>query len=605
MYAIWSQSCYLYFFFLTSVTKLFEGLEWTCLEDDFVTVKFDAFVAFLRSKLEPCDKFKEIRRFNVDREIQKYNVSLNRSIGAHSSAEVTLEAIVRYCLNHQPDMQICAKISVWVIKQICRGLTGHINCNSETEYSNFSLYNKIVKHGSRPKCSDVYTIQDCGLEEENISTLSAAYKDCFTPSQWFQICLFEYHFLKKYKDEIDELTYEHTLKLKHDFLSQQMHVANFSSLLPKQSSKTIKDRQQRVQAAELEGTIKICNGRHIPSVMEKVLQCLLKDSGCEECVPVCVDCTKTCKNFTNCGIHVFIQINGKTDNSSKENYQKLSEQISKLLLVEHKSECHEVQFFNDNAFTSYMSMGRIVRLELRDAVAMHKLTKFTVYCFQNDNFSEVSPDEEICEKCFHAETCKPLHWETLAVTKAWHLNVPIEVQAFLETFVNTSSIRKSKDKQKFLTEKLKDLYACYDRLLNVFNKNHIGVLQRRNTDELVMNYSSVQTVFSVTSSVGATLSLKEADKSLKERSMSDVAHRSCVSKFESLSKRQSEQSVDELMKTNAFSVEKYGNLQSKHVLNENDSNETQTKAVKSLFHRELTNDLDQLLPDEEKLSVSS
>ncbi|CAG2191210.1 unnamed protein product [Mytilus edulis] len=68
------------------------------------------------------------------------------------------------------------------------------------------------------------------------------------------------------------------------------------------------------------------------------------------------------------------------------------------------------------------------------------------------------------------------------------------------------------------------MYGCFDTLLNLLNKNYIGLLQDINSQELAMNYRSISTVFSFTSTSGATLSLNESEQRLKEKARSDLCY---------------------------------------------------------------------------------
>ncbi|CAG2195104.1 unnamed protein product [Mytilus edulis] len=106
----------------------------------------------------------------------------------------------------------------------------------------------------------------------------------------------------------------------------------------------------------------------------------------------------------------------------------------------------------------------------------------------------------------------------------WSLNVPIFGQLFLETFINEKSFRRLEHLDKFASSKLKKMYGCFDTLLNLLNKNYIGLLQDINSQELAMNYRSISTVFSVTSTSGATLSLNESEQRLKEKASSDLCY---------------------------------------------------------------------------------
>jgi hypothetical protein len=64
----------------------------------------------------------------------------------------------------------------------------------------------------------------------------------------------------------------------------------------------------------------------------------------------------------------------------------------------------------------------------------------------------------------------------------------------------------------------------FDSLLNILNKNYIGLLQDVNSQEPAMNYQSINVVFSVTSFSGATLSLNESEQRMKEKANSDFCY---------------------------------------------------------------------------------
>ena len=70
------------------------------------------------------------------------------------------------------------------------------------------------------------------------------------------------------------------------------------------------------------------------------------------------------------------------------------------------------------------------------------------------------------------------------------------------------TFRRHKEKDSFLNSILQRLYCIYDILLNTLTSHHLGIYQQANTDELVMNYHNIGTVFAVTSKAGITPSLK-------------------------------------------------------------------------------------------------
>ena len=66
------------------------------------------------------------------------------------------------------------------------------------------------------------------------------------------------------------------------------------------------------------------------------------------------------------------------------------------------------------------------------------------------------------------------------------------------------------------------LNTSFDNLLNV--SNYIGTIQELNTTELMMNYHDICTVFAVTNTSGATQSLQNADRQLKQESDRDLCY---------------------------------------------------------------------------------
>ena len=60
--------------------------------------------------------------------------------------------------------------------------------------------------------------------------------------------------------------------------------------------------------------------------------------------------------------------------------------------------------------------------------------------------------------------------------------------------------------------------------MNILSKNYIGLLEDVNSQELAINYQSINVVFSVASFSGATLSLNESEQRMKEKANSDLCY---------------------------------------------------------------------------------
>jgi hypothetical protein len=103
--------------------------------------------------------------------------------------------------------------------------------------------------------------------------------------------------------------------------------------------------------------------------------------------------------------------------------------------------------------------------------------------------------------------------------KEWYLEVPLEFQILLSNlFLNKDSLKRLDDSDNYLYNRIGKLYSLLDCGLNIFNRKYNGILQQLNTEELIVNYHSVSTVFAVTRQRGATRSLKWASRWIQLRS---------------------------------------------------------------------------------------
>lgn len=105
---------------------------------------------------------------------------------------------------------------------------------------------------------------------------------------------------------------------------------------------------------------------------------------------------------------------------------------------------------------------------------------------------------------------QPLDIETFDILKEWTLNIPLPVRIFFENvFLEISGMNETRK------SKIAALYCHFEAMLHKMNKNYSGITQDMNTDELLVNYHSVSTVFDVTSHLGITQSQKTGDRRLK------------------------------------------------------------------------------------------
>lgn len=102
-----------------------------------------------------------------------------------------------------------------------------------------------------------------------------------------------------------------------------------------------------------------------------------------------------------------------------------------------------------------------------------------------------------------------LDWRSFGLIQEWHLEVPLLLQTLMGgMFINTESVKRSDRPQALIDAKLARLYSLTDIGLNILNRNHSGIIQQLNTEDLIINYHSLATVFGITSEAGISRSQK-------------------------------------------------------------------------------------------------
>jgi hypothetical protein len=128
---------------------------------------------------------------------------------------------------------------------------------------------------------------------------------------------------------------------------------------------------------------------------------------------------------------------------------------------------------------------------------------------------------EECGICYPNKDIAPLDWKTLDIEKEWYLDVPIEVQIFLESYINYGSVKRTKNIDTYMHTKLVRMYSIYDNLLNVYNKYHLGVVQQMNGTELMVNYRNIGHSFKLAQEMGMACGLNKTEHNWKRQATDD------------------------------------------------------------------------------------
>ena len=352
--------------------------------------------------------------------------------------------------------------------------------------------------------------------QDDIKTpfLMDTHKEQFSESEWLKIKVFEVHFGIKWADSRAELI--EVNKAKWKMWKAYYNMKSLSGEIGRDIHSVIKQRDKRKEASAQSKKVFLQTKRkHSPNKLEVDLLQRLKTSFPNIQSVVVVDTEKSVEQNM---LDVYIELDSTCVpiNASEVIQQRL----------EHKHQCSaQVWYFKQGSMDNYISDGRIARFRFRDDVLLGKLANQVVHLktppdppVQIEMRDDDDDDGYTCSTCFSTDdVAQPLSFETFDVFGEWLLDVPLTIQAFLQNFLNERTIERTANLQAALKQKLQLLYSTYDTLLHTYNKKYLGIFQVANSDELLMGYKSIETVFSVTCSAGATASLNTAEQWLKKK----------------------------------------------------------------------------------------
>ena len=489
-------------------------------ENEGSWISVEDFLKFLRQHHTSQDVIKEIKKSNV---VKEFNGHRNGVKMINDSLSVSLNSSLRYIFHHADQLGICREVTDQVLSVL---LGTSRDCAAVSSIK--ELYCAIAKTSVKKPHIEAVLLQNVEFKED-IPTLYEDYKADFSPLDWKKICVFEHHFSRQHliSTTSHQYSYEDLVRLRWKFFHSWRQSADMGSEIFKVAKDVMYRRIKRRNAAELDEMIHIHAGGklHIPTTLDVQLLQSLPEGAVNKVI--CVDCTQSCKH-PQC-IHIYVEMNESTGSASDQNFTDNIEYVRIFLRDHHGTECWEAVFLDPNALDDFTGQdGKIARFSLRDAVHAKLMSDKTLHYWtseeQHDLFEDMNHSEQKCTSCFDENPPNPLHWKSFKIFEEWLLDVPLFLQNFLECFINSASLNRSGNHHGFLKPKFLKLYSYFDALLALNNRNYAGLLQEMNTEELSMNYHSASTVFSITSSAGATVSLNTSERRLKKKADSDLVY---------------------------------------------------------------------------------
>ena len=488
-------------------------------EDTELLLPFDDFVQLLKDNRHHSEQ--RIRSDNIKAFLSQKKKE-TRTL--HNSTYITFQGILLFVCYQKDKFKIC--------KDIFDSITDILTGRKENEQSTvIDLYKEIVATKWN------FYVCDIEINENTLETLHIEYKAHFLEHEWKSICLFEFHFQK---NSVDNLSYEDQLLSKEKFLRNIKQTAEATKSCSLSAVSYMTTAQKRKNAAEvLNGPNFIQNGiTHTYSGLVKtLLECkqhpsieLPKDAkfSAVDCVP------ETCSNH-EVGVHVFADSEPYDKGTHETNAAVIRSEIKK----HHNVIVPEVIFLDGYVLESFScnNCSEVHKFKLRDSYLTNQLCMNIHYISK----SEQGPDADesrtdlndmdsskYCKVCFcsvEKELSRPLDWRNFSVLNEWYLEVPLELQIILTNlFINKSSLRHSDDVKTFVSNKLFRLFSILENGLSVYNKNFYGVIQQLNTEELIVNYHTVSTVFNITGQSCITRGLTFANEWLQRRADEDLVY---------------------------------------------------------------------------------
>ena len=491
-------------------------------EDEEPWVKVHEFVKLLQKNSHEDDKLKSIRKDAIVREVEKHRKGVSV---IDSEQYIPVASVIKYICHHSDQLVFC-KRNLSQITSILLTNPGTFNFSSIKE-----VYDTVAKTQFHSSVIENHLYSTVALSNDDAPTVITEYENNFSQLQWQRILLFENHFEKEV-GSVHRKSYPKIVDAKWKFLNTLEVAKDLSKRCQLHAKSSISEHYERRKIAnkdDMNVYIKGSNSYlHDASLMEQELMTHHHEARTEEIKRViCIDCTAKCNHSP--GVHVILELHTQLCPEAC----RLDDIIAltcTYLSSKHDTECCEVAFCKAGSLKQYLTQDdHPERFHLHDAIQsdkVHPIFTWTTLAMPN------SPEEgdcKRCDTCYPASNVKPLAFNAFRLEEEWVMHIPLVIQILMESFLNPRSItgvhsQAEEKESEYLTRKLQRLYFTYDILLNVFNKQHVGLLQERNTYELIMGSKSVTTVFHITTNSGATMSFRVAEIKLKERATKELCY---------------------------------------------------------------------------------
>ena len=513
----------------TVISRLSDLAVWKIKDREGCFILLDDIVSVLRKHKSSNDCIKDVRKGNIIKELQGHKEGFIEKDG---NSYCSLTSFYRYLFKHYEGYEFCKCVCDEIVTKTM--LSEKTLGSSKTEYSKdmstLNLYRTLIETKILDDLAEDYS-PDLVSEPRFLVSDYQSITEFTENGNWAKILLFEDQF-QSYCTVTERTNYETVIKKKWEFLNLCKEMKASGLACNKMASIACQKNTARRHAADVfEGiSVNISGVKHRPETLEQ--------SVIEECktflqidlseMVVCLNCTPKCTHET--GVHVYIGCGGVTD----WNMQEVTTLVLSSLEKNHHVNIVEIYFLSPDLLQTTEN-NTMRRFTIRDNMERYRVAPGKV--LQSYYNKEVMPIDVPAEHLLESQYCvicyrsisenirDPLHLDTFDLVHEWNKSVPLPVQAFMKTaFINKASEQTKSDQNNLIQAKLPSLFCTWDGLLNTLNRSYTGLVQILNTDELMVSYHNITTVFNITSLTGVTTSLRTGNRRLKKKSDDELCY---------------------------------------------------------------------------------
>ena len=481
--------------------------------DQGTFIELGKFTKYLRDHEDHSDT-SGIRKGNILRQVSKYKDGIRVNEGVE---QLPVASVFRYMYQHMDDFKICQNFCSAVIESALGKQP------TKVVRHNLSLYNDII--GSNFSNFQNLATADINISNSDLEFIGEAYQYNFSSIQWKKIQLFEWHFQNYCKPKSGS-SFEHILQRKDDFFNLCKTLKDGSQQVQRMVEKTVEiNRSRKVSTEALNGIqLEVEGHKHLPDHLERDLMTCIKPYISENIASVlCVDCSNTCNHFH--GIHVLVDLAQDLEIPCLDNICVI---IRALLQRIHFLNAPEIVFLTNYTFRSFKD-SIPPRFTVRDQLKMGVLSDNIYHVSKTHNDEAIESDEliqpNLCSSCFKEYTylTDPLDINHFNVSREWLLHVPLPVQIQLEHTYISKDVKNAVSIEQ-VKPKISALYCQFEAHLKTLNQSYGGIIQDIYTDELLVNYHNISTVFSLTSHAGISHSQRTGDRRLRKNADPEICY---------------------------------------------------------------------------------